>query len=125
RDAATGAFAGDIGLFYQEAGIQQAMIGYGLLREHRGRGFTTRAARLLVDWAFANLPVVRIVAGTAPDNVASQRVLARAGFVREAYLRDRLPGAAGTRVDDVQWLLLRSVWAARVGRTGTVPPAVT
>jgi RimJ/RimL family protein N-acetyltransferase len=107
RDAATDAFAGDIGLYYHDAGTQQAMIGYGLAREYRGRGFTTRAVNLLVDWAFANLPLARIIAGTAPDNVASHRVLARAGFVREAYQRDRLPGAADTRVDDIQWVRLR------------------
>jgi RimJ/RimL family protein N-acetyltransferase len=107
RDAATDAFAGDIGLYYHDAGTQQAMIGYGLTREYRGRGFTTRAVNLLVEWAFANLPLARIIAGTAPDNVPSHRVLARAGFVREAYQRDRLPGAAGSRVDDIQWVVLR------------------
>lgn len=107
RDAATDAFAGDIGLYYQEAPTQQAMIGYGLAREYRGRGFTTRAVNLLVDWAFAALPLVRIIAGTAPDNVASHRVLARAGFIREAYQRDRLPGPNGTRIDDIQWVRFR------------------
>jgi RimJ/RimL family protein N-acetyltransferase len=107
RDAGTGAFAGDIGLYYSEAGTQQAMIGYSLSREYRGRGFATRSVNLLVDWAFAALPLARIIAGTAPDNTPSHRVLARAGFVREAYQRDRLPGAGDARVDDIQWVMLR------------------
>jgi RimJ/RimL family protein N-acetyltransferase len=107
RDAATDAFAGDIGLFNLEPSTRQAMIGYSLAREWRGRGYTTRAVKLLVEWAFANVELVRVIAGTAPDNVPSHRVLARAGFVREAYQRDRLPGPDGTRVDDIQWVMLR------------------
>jgi RimJ/RimL family protein N-acetyltransferase len=39
------------------------------------------------------------------DNVASQRVLAKAGFVREGIQRSRFEGAAGARVDDVTHVL--------------------
>lgn len=107
RDAATGAFAGDIGLYHVDPITSQAMIGYALSPDYRGRGFATRAVNLLVGWAFDQLGLARVVAGTAPDNVASHRVLARAGFVREAYQRDRLPAADGGRSDDVQWVRLR------------------
>ncbi len=106
RDAATGAYAGEIGLFYQEPVSRQAMIGYGLLPQWRGRGLATRAVRLLARWAFQQAGIARLVAGTAPENAGSQRVLERAGFTREGYLRARLPGPAGTRVDDVLYGLL-------------------
>ncbi|MGK5681022.1 GNAT family N-acetyltransferase [Actinoplanes sp. URMC 104] len=106
EDAETGAPAGDIGLFYQEPVTQQAMIGYSMLPAYRGRGFATRAAQLLSLWAFAETDVARLIAGTMPSNLGSQRVLEKAGFHREAYLRARLPGPDGTRVDDVQYLLL-------------------
>jgi RimJ/RimL family protein N-acetyltransferase len=122
RDAATDAFAGDIGLYYQSPGTQQAMIGYGLSREYRGKGYTTRAVNLLVDWAFANLPLARIVAGTAPDNLPSHRVLARAGFVRESYERDRLPGVGGARVDDIQWVRFRPKGASAPPRLRLASP---
>lgn len=105
-DAASGAFAGEIGLFYQEPVTQQAMIGYGLLPPFRGRGFASRAVRLLTGWAFENIGLARIIAGTAPDNTASQAVLQRAGFFREGYQPARLPGPANTRIDDIQWALL-------------------
>ena len=59
RDAATGAFAGDIGLF-TEPPTGQAMIGYSVAREWRGRGFATRAARLVTDWAFDEVGIVRV-----------------------------------------------------------------
>jgi RimJ/RimL family protein N-acetyltransferase len=106
EDAATGAYAGEIGLYYWEPPTQQAMIGYSLMPEWRGRGYATRAARLVAAWAFEHVGVARLIAGTAPENVGSQRVLERAGFVREGYQRARLPGPDGTRIDDLLYALL-------------------
>jgi RimJ/RimL family protein N-acetyltransferase len=105
-DSASGRPAGEIGLFYQEPTTGQAMIGYSTLPEFRGRGFTTRAAELVALWAFAETGIARLIAGANPDNKASQRVLEKAGFRREAYMRSRLPGPGGVREDDVQFVLL-------------------
>lgn len=104
--AVTGAATGNIGLYYDEPRSGQAMIGYAMLPPWRGRGFPTRAARLLAGWAFGEAGIDRLAAGTQPGNVASQRVLEKAGFRREGYLRGRLPGVSGTRVDDVVYGLL-------------------
>jgi RimJ/RimL family protein N-acetyltransferase len=106
RDTATGEFAGQIGLYYQEPTTGQAMIGYGMLPQWRGKGYATRAVRLLADWAFQQVGIARLIAGTAPENVASQRVLERVGFLREGYLHSRLPGAGGGRIDDLLYALL-------------------
>ncbi|MEV4345133.1 GNAT family N-acetyltransferase [Actinoplanes sp. NPDC049596] len=106
EDVATGAPAGDIGLFNDEPVTGQAMIGYSMLPAFRGRGLATRAAQLLSLWVFAETSVARLIAGAVPTNLGSQRVLEKAGFHREAYLRARLPGPDGGRVDDVQFVLL-------------------
>jgi RimJ/RimL family protein N-acetyltransferase len=103
---ASGRPTGELGLFYQEPVTNQAMIGYSTLPEFRGRGYTTRAAQLVALWAFAETDIARLIAGAHPDNKASQRVLEKAGFRREAYLRSRLPGPGGLREDDVQFVLL-------------------
>ncbi|GLW99685.1 GNAT family N-acetyltransferase [Microtetraspora sp. NBRC 16547] len=103
RDAATGAYAGDIQLTNVVPPLDQAMTGYSLHPDYRGRGFVTRALELLVEWAFTHTSLRRIIAGTAPDNTASHRVLERAGFVQEVLVKDLLPGPDGTRVDDIQW----------------------
>jgi RimJ/RimL family protein N-acetyltransferase len=105
-DAASALPTGDIGLYYQEPQTGQAMIGYSMLRAWRGRGYTTRAARLVARWAFAHAGIARLIAGTHPDNAASQRVLERVGFRREGYLRGRLPATGAGRVDDVLYGLL-------------------
>lgn len=106
RDVASGAFAGSIALHLQEPLTGQAMVGYSLLPAFRGRGYATRAVGLLAAWAFQEAGVARLIAGTAPDNVNSQRVLERAGFRREGYQRSRLPGPSGTRLDDVLYAIL-------------------
>ncbi|MFI9527759.1 GNAT family N-acetyltransferase [Micromonospora rosaria] len=105
-DAGTGRFAGSCGLVYAEPGTGQASIGYALAPGFRGRGLATRAVRLLAGWAFGPVGAARLVAGTVPDNTASHRVLHRVGFHREALLRGRLPGLAGTRLDDLTFALL-------------------
>jgi RimJ/RimL family protein N-acetyltransferase len=105
-DTATGTPAGEIGLFYQEPTTDQAMIGYSMMPAWRGHGLPTRAVQLLSLWAFAETSIARLIAGALPTNMGSQRVLEKAGFEREAYLRARLPSENGKRNDDVQYVLL-------------------
>ena len=62
-------------------------IGISLIPEMRGLGFGTLAQRLLADHLFATTSVNRIEAGTDVENLAEQRSLAKAGFIREGVLR--------------------------------------
>lgn len=61
---------------------QSASLGYWLDQASGGRGLATAAVRDITRLAFAELGLHRIQADTLVDNVASQRVLARTGFVR-------------------------------------------
>ncbi|MGI5525634.1 GNAT family N-acetyltransferase [Micromonospora sp. CA-259024] len=105
-DVATGEPAGSCGLSYTDVAGGEASLGYALLPDWRGRGYATRAVRLLAGWAFGPAGIARITAGTVPENTASHRVLERVGFHREALQRARLPGLAGTRLDDLTFALL-------------------
>ena len=106
-DAASGEFAGQIALFYFGPHVQEAMLGYGVLPAWRGRGYARRAVELVTAWVFAHTEIQRVVAGTAPENVASQRVLQAAGFTMEAHQVGLLPGPDGQRVDNVQYVRRR------------------
>jgi RimJ/RimL family protein N-acetyltransferase len=57
-------------------------VGYWLLPEARGKGFATRAVRLICDWAFRDIGIPELRLVTEPENLASQRVAERAGFRR-------------------------------------------
>ena len=67
-----------------------AGLGYWLVPAARGRHLATIAVRLVADWALYELEILRLEAWVAPDNVASQRVLDRAGFACEGRLRNFL-----------------------------------
>ena len=56
-------------------------IGYGLLPAWQGKGYATEAVTAAVAWAAAQPGVRKIEAETEPDNAASQRVLAKVGFL--------------------------------------------
>ena len=62
-------------------------IGIELRPEARGYGFGTDAQRQLTDWLFANTNLNRVEAQTDVENVAEQRSLEKAGFVREGIAR--------------------------------------
>ncbi|MGC5053550.1 GNAT family N-acetyltransferase [Micromonospora sp. DT48] len=105
-DAASGDFVGNCTLLRDQPASDQAMIGYSLLPRWRGRGYATRVVRLASRWGFGHAGLSRLWAGTLPENVASMRVLEKAGFRREGLLRGRLVGAAGRRADSTIYGLL-------------------
>ncbi len=83
----------------------RASIGYWLSAGARGRGVATAATRLLVGWAFQGVGVRRLEITCAPDNLASQAVAERCGFVREALLRSHMAFKGGRRDTLVYGLL--------------------
>ena len=62
-------------------------IGYWLGEPFWGRGLATRAVTAASDWGFDHYKVVRIFATTFAHNIASMRVLEKAGFVREGVMQ--------------------------------------
>ncbi len=81
-------------------------IGIALLPEARGKGYGAEAQALFAAYLFETTEVHRVEAQTDVDNVAEQRSLEKAGFVREGTIR----GAqfrAGTYHDLVTYSILR------------------
>jgi RimJ/RimL family protein N-acetyltransferase len=62
-------------------------IGLVLAPEARGHGHGTLAQRLLVRYLFAHTQMNRVEATTETGNLAEQRALEKAGFLREGVLR--------------------------------------
>ena len=84
-----GALAGGIG-FTPRTDVERigAEVGYWVGREFWGHGIATAALQQLTAHAFAAQPELRrLFAVPFAANVASARVLAKAGFVREGTLR--------------------------------------
>jgi RimJ/RimL family protein N-acetyltransferase len=82
-----GPLVGSIGLFPPAHGVAEA--GYWTVAEHRGRGLTGAALRLLADWAFDGVGVHRVELHVDPANAGSRRVAESAGFLAEGTIRQR------------------------------------
>ncbi|HET6173090.1 MAG TPA: GNAT family protein [Gaiellales bacterium] len=71
--------------------FQSANVGYWVARDRNGRGVATAAVAAVCSFAFGELELHRLEAGTLLHNTASQIVLDRNGFrpfgVAESYLR--------------------------------------
>jgi len=81
-------------------------IGIALAVPFRGRGIGAEAQRALAEHLFATTEVDRVEASTDVTNVAEQRSLVKAGFVREGVLRSAQARADG-RHDLVVYSRLR------------------
>lgn len=62
-------------------------IGYVLARPHWGKGYMTEAVRAIVDWALHQPDIYRVFATCGVENLASARVMEKAGMTREGLLR--------------------------------------
>lgn len=82
----TGDVIGFSGLKYVPE-IGDTELGYRFLPEFWGLGLATEAGRAFVEFARAGLGLERLVAMVHPENVASERVLAKLGFSLEKKIR--------------------------------------
>lgn len=82
-------FVGDVGWHRVITGPNCATwnIGIGILAKERGKGYGSRAQRLLVEYLLSHTLFNRIEATTEVENIAEQRALEKAGFTREGVLR--------------------------------------
>ena len=78
-----------------------------------GRGFATEGARAVVDKAFRELAVRRVVANTMSVNTGSRRVMEKCGlrYVRTFHEQYDHP-VAGVEHGEVQYALSRARWLA-------------
>jgi RimJ/RimL family protein N-acetyltransferase len=101
-DTETGRLLGGMGVRWKDRVNQVGEIGYWARADVRGRGATTRALRLVADWALGTAGCERLVLRADTENVPSQRVAERGGFVREGIERSaRFSPRQGRRVDFV------------------------
>jgi len=63
-------------------------IGYWLGEKYWNRGIMTNAVKQMVEYTFENFPVTKIFAPIFDFNISSMRVLEKAGFIREAVLKN-------------------------------------
>lgn len=107
-----GRFVGWFGLHpTAEAGTVD--VGYRLNRVAWGQGYATEGTRALIDKAFGELGLARVVADTMAVNTKSRRVMVKSGlrFVRvfHVHFDEPLPGS---EYGEVEYAIDRGTWEA-------------
>lgn len=67
-----------------------AELGYWLSAAYRGKGIATYAVKEMVKYSFDTFEFDRIFARPFPQNIASRKVLEKAGFVLEARIKNAI-----------------------------------
>jgi RimJ/RimL family protein N-acetyltransferase len=105
---------GDCGVLTDAGEPRQAEIGFTIAAGHQGRGYATEAVRTLLGYLFGPLAKHRVTADCDARNLASARVLEKAGMRREGHLREST-WAKGEWTDDLLFAILDREWAALAG----------
>ena len=76
-------FIGEAGLFHLLFDDSQTdmEINYHLNKKFWGKEYATEIVQSLLQWGFEHLSIPKIVATSYPENIASQKVLQKNGFV--------------------------------------------
>lgn len=86
--------AGGVGMSFDPFKIV-AEIGYWIRAANEGMGLVSRGARAMIDLAFGELGVHRVVIRAGVDNVLSRAIPERLGFTMEGVARGEGKGLGG------------------------------
>jgi len=84
-------------------------ISYSLIPSEQGKGYCAEAVKIMVDYLFLSKDIVRIQAHTDTRNIASQRVIEKAGFSKEGTIR-KFHFVKGEWRDMFLYSVLREEW---------------
>lgn len=86
-----GKASGAIALLPQaDVHIKNAELGFWLAEPFWGQGIMTKAVALMVDYGFKTLDINRIFAKPFGNNIGSQKVLEKTGFVLEGGFKNTI-----------------------------------
>ncbi|MBW4361480.1 GNAT family N-acetyltransferase [Flavobacterium taihuense] len=77
---------GIIGYYRMKPEHYRAEVGYMLFPEYNGKGIVSEALQKVVQYGFKEMQLHSIEAILDPENIGSERVLLKNGFVKEAHL---------------------------------------
>ena len=97
-----------------DARPDEVELGYRLRKSFWGKGYATEGSRALIQKGFDELGVRRVVAFTMVVNVASRRVMEKAGLRLVRTFHQAWPDhIEGEEEGDVEYALLRTEWESQ------------
>ncbi|MBA2346160.1 MAG: GNAT family N-acetyltransferase [Rubrobacter sp.] len=105
----TGGLVGDCALKVEKDYQYQAEIGFTLSREHQGKGYASEAVSRLLDYAFGDLGLHRVIAIAFCENERSVALLERLSMRREGRLLQSARFEGGWS-DECMYAILGDEW---------------
>ena len=97
----------------EDGGLDEAELGYRLRKSAWGKGYGTEGSRALIHKGFTELGVSRVFAQTMAVNVASRRVMEKAGLTLVRIFHQSGPDPVdGTEHGEVEYGLHKARWEA-------------
>jgi RimJ/RimL family protein N-acetyltransferase len=105
---------GDCGLCVLVQDARQAQLGVTLARPQHGRGLASEAVSAVLDYAFINLDLHRVMAIVDVENSASARLMENVGLRREGHFVKHA-WFKGHWADEYLYAVLQAEWLPRRG----------
>jgi RimJ/RimL family protein N-acetyltransferase len=111
---------GDCGLSVLVQDARQAQLGISLARPQQGRGLATEAMHAVLDYAFINLDLHRVMTIVDVENTVSARLMERVGLRREGHFVKHA-WFKGHWADEYLYAVLQAEWLPRRGLPSSLP----
>jgi len=103
---------GSIGYVRMSKADHRAEVGYMLHKDLQGKGLIHEALAAVLEYGFNGMKLHSVTAIIDPENFASEKVLQKHGFVKEAHFKEDFLWE-GKFLDSVHYCMLESAYAAR------------
>ena len=104
-----GEMIGSIGIMITSEHDFKAELGYKIGSRWWGQGYTSEAARAVIDYMFKNTDVERIESYNSVENPASGKVMEKVGMSKEGFLRHNYKTRDGFQ-DCTLFGIIRDEW---------------
>jgi ribosomal-protein-alanine N-acetyltransferase len=94
--------------------FQSAYLGYEIFAPYQQQGLMYQGLLLIIEEAFTRLNLHRLEANIQPDNIASIKLVAKAGFTKEGYSKSYLRVGGTEWKDHERWAIVNNQWQEKM-----------
>ncbi len=110
----SGELVGECGLQVLLQDARQAQLNLSLARAHHGQGLATEALNAVLDYAFINLDLHRVISVVDAENARAVKLFERVGMRREGHFVKNV-WFKGHWADEFLYAVLQAEWLSRHG----------
>lgn len=108
KDKITGVIIGLLNVKNIDYSVRKCEIGYFISEKYSGKGIISGFTQEIISYCFEDLQMNKIFLRTAPENIASQKVALKNGFLQEGILRQEYKGFQDKFEDVIYFGLLQN-----------------